>query len=165
VKADPSVTIKVNGVVTPRNGAVESYRSPALTPGHTYSYTVVAELNRDGKALSETKEITVTAGRATVVDFTNLGVAVAAVETAPANVTVIVPTGAKLTVNDVVVNVNGNQTFQTPNLEKGKNYFYTVKAELNRDGRTVADTRRIDVTAGKAVTVDFTKESTLTASR
>jgi uncharacterized protein (TIGR03000 family) len=164
VKADLAATIKVNGQVTPRRAAVESYRSPALEPGRTYSYTVVAELNRDGKALTETKEITVAAGRETVVDFTNLG-AVAAAETEPASVTVVLPEGAKLTVNDVVVNVNGNQTFQTPKLEKGKSYFYTVKAELTRDGRSVTETRRIDVAAGKAVTVDFTQSSTLTASR
>src|SRR5262245_19292048 len=33
VKADPAVTIKVNGHVTPRRGAEETYHSPALVPG------------------------------------------------------------------------------------------------------------------------------------
>jgi uncharacterized protein (TIGR03000 family) len=165
VKADPAVTIKVNGQVTPRRAAEEAYQSPALVPGRTYSYTVVAELTRDGKTLTETKEIAVQAGRRSEVDFTNLGRGVAVAETEPASVTVILPEGTKLMVNDVVVNARGNQTFQTPKLEKGKSYFYTVKAELTRDGKPVTETRRIDVAAGKSVTVDFTNAATLTASR
>ena len=165
VKADPSVVVKVNGQTTTRKTAEESFRSPALVPGRSYTYTVVAEYTRDGKAMTETKEITVSAGRQTVVDFSDLGTAVATAETEPANVTVILPTGAKLTVNDVVVAASGNQTFQTPKLEKGKSYFYTVKAEVVRDGKPVTETRRVDVEAGKAITVDFTTASTLTASR
>lgn len=165
VKADPNVTIKVNGQIAPRKGNEDTYQSPALTAGRNYTYTVVAEFVRDGKTLTETKEISVQAGRRTEVDFSTLGTAVAKAEDAPANVTVILPEGAKLTVNDVAVNVAGNQTFQTPKLEPGKSYFYTVKADVVRNGKSVTETRRIDVAAGKSVTVDFTAASTLTASR
>jgi uncharacterized protein (TIGR03000 family) len=164
VKADPAVEIKVNGQITARRFAEESYQSPALVPGRSYTYTVVASLTREGKTISQTKEITVQAGRRSEVDFTSLGTATT--ETESASVTVVLPEGARLTVNDVVVTATGKQTFQTPKLEKGKSYFYTVMAELNRDGRTVTDTRRVDVTAGKAVTIDFTTSSSvLTASR
>jgi uncharacterized protein (TIGR03000 family) len=163
VKADTGVTIKVNGQVAPRNSAEESYQSPPLKAGMAYTYTVVAELNRDGKLHTETKEITVHAGRKTEVDFSNLG-AVAKTEAESASVTVLLPEGAKLTVNDVVINAKDKQTFQTPKLEKGKSFFYTVKAEITRDGKPTTETRRIDVSAGKSVTVDFTT-ATLTASR
>jgi uncharacterized protein (TIGR03000 family) len=166
VKADSDVEIKVNGQATPRKTTEEAYTTPALVPGRLYSYTFVAEVTRDGKKQTETKEVTVRAGRRTVVDFTSLGTAVAKAEAEAASVTVILPEGAKLTVNDVAVNAEGKQTFQTPKLEKGKSYFYTVKAELTRDGKPVSETRRVDVAAGKEVTVDFTKGSaTLTASR
>jgi uncharacterized protein (TIGR03000 family) len=168
VKADTEVQIKVNGQVTPRRSSEETYNSPALVPGRTYSYTVVAELTRDGKTYTDTKDIVVQAGRQSVVDFTSLGTTATATkaepESAPASVTVVLPADAKLTVNDVAVSATGKQTFQTPKLEKGKSYFYTVKAEVVRDGKTVTETRRIDVAAGKEVTVDFTTP-TLTASR
>jgi uncharacterized protein (TIGR03000 family) len=165
VKADKEVKIKVNGQATPRRSNEDSYQSPALIPGRSYSYTVVAEVTREGKTQTETKEILVSAGRSTVVDFSTLGTtAKAETEMAPASVTVVLPANAKLTVNDVIVNAAGKQTFQTPKLEKGKSYFYTVKAEVVRNGKPVTETRRIDVTAGKTVTVDFTNP-TLTASR
>jgi uncharacterized protein (TIGR03000 family) len=165
VKADREAQIKVNGQVAPRKSDEETYNSPALVPGRTYSYTFVAELTRGGKTYTDTKEITVQAGRQSVVDFTGLGTtAKAEPESAPASVTVVLPANAKLTVNDVAVTATGKQTFQTPKLEKGKSYFYTVKAELVRDGKAVTETRRIDVAAGKEVTVDFTTP-TLTASR
>lgn len=165
VKADPSVVIKVNGQTTPRRGVEDSYQSPALAAGRTYSYTVVAEYTKDGKAMTESKEITVAAGRRTEVDFTKLGGSVAKVEAEPASVTVVLPDGAKLTVNDVAVTASNTQTFQTPKLEKGKSYFYTVKAEMVKGGKAVTETRKIDVAAGKAVTVDFTAPAVLTASR
>lgn len=82
-----------------------------------------------------------------------------------AKVTFVVPSNTKLFVNDVAVSAEGKQTFDTPKLAKGKSYFYTVKAEINREGQTVTDIRRIDVAAGKALTVDFTKAERQTASR
>ncbi len=168
VKASKDITLKVNGHVVPRRGDEEVYTSPALTPGRTYSYTFVAERLVEGKPVTETKEVNVFAGRSTVVDFSDFGaVAKSDEEAAPASVTVKLPSNAKLTVNDVAVNVSGQQTFTTPKLEKGKSYFYTVKAEIVREGKTVTETRRVDVAAGKEVTIDFTTSaaSTLTASR
>lgn len=168
VKAADGVKITVNGQATPRSSTEETFQTPGLESGRTYSYTFVAESTRDGKTISETRKVTVQAGRQSVVDFSTLGEekAVAKAETETATVTVILPEGARLTVNDVAVNATGKQTFNTPKLEKGKSYFYTVKAELNRDGRPATETRRVDVAAGKAVTVDFTKgTATLTASR
>jgi uncharacterized protein (TIGR03000 family) len=168
VKASKDVQLKVNGQVAPRKSDEETYTSPALTPGRTYSYTFVAERTVDGQPVTETKEVTVYAGRSTVVDFSNFGKAAVAkteAEAAPASVTVVLPENAKLTVNDVAVTAKGKQTFTTPKLEQGKSYFYTVKAEIVRDGKPVTETRRIDVAAGKDVTVDFTVNANLTASR
>jgi uncharacterized protein (TIGR03000 family) len=168
VKASKDVQLKVNGQAAPRKSDEETYTSPALMPGRTYSYTFVAERTVDGQRVTETKEVNVYAGRTTVVDFSDLGkpaVAKAEAEAAPASVTVVLPENATLTVNDVAINAKGKQTFATPKLEKGKTYFYTVKAELVRDGKPVTETRKIDVAAGKDVTVDFTANATLTASR
>lgn len=166
VKASKDIQLKVNGQVAPRKGDEETYTSPALTPGRTYSYTFVAERTVDGKPVTETKEVNVYAGRSTLVDFSDFGKpSVAKAETGSATVTVVLPASAKLTVNDVAVTASGRQTFTTPKLEKGRSYFYTVKAEIVRDGKPVTETRRIDVEAGKDVTVDFTVNANLTASR
>lgn len=168
VKASKDIQLKVNGQEAPRKNDEETYTSPALTPGRTYTYTFVAERVVDGKPVTETKEVAVYAGRSTLVDFSNFGQAAVAkteAEAAPANVTVVLPENAKLTVNDVAITAKGKQTFATPKLEKGKSYFYTVKAEIVRDGKPVTETRKIDVAAGKDVTVDFTVNATLTASR
>lgn len=173
VKADRNVQIKVNGQETPRSGSEDSYNSPALTPGRTYAYTVVAEFNKNGEKQTETKEVIVQAGRRSVVDFSSLTSVVSRKESkegsdekSPASVTVIAPEKAKVSVNDVVINIAGKQTFQTPALEKGKKFFYTFKAEIEKDGKTATETRRVDVAAGKEITVDFTKaDPVLTASR
>jgi uncharacterized protein (TIGR03000 family) len=77
--------------------------------------------------------------------------------TEPARVTVILPQPARLWVNQVSVQAVGTQTFLTPELEKDRRYVYTMKAELLREGWTQTDTRRVSVSAGMSVTVDFTK--------
>jgi len=169
VKAAKEVKILVNGQETTRRSDEDSYQSPALEAGQTYSYEVKAELVKDGKTLSKTKTITVRAGRETVVDFSDLGSeskAVAEAAEEAASVTVIAPEGTKVLVNDVAFTISGKRTFDTPKLQKGQKYFYTVKAEVVRDGKNMTETRRVDVEAGKSATVDFNKaESALTASR
>ena len=59
-----------------------------------------------------------------------------------------------------------SRTFQTPKLEPGRTYAYTLKAEVTRDGRTLSETRQVTLRAGKPVTVEFGEMgSALTASR
>jgi uncharacterized protein (TIGR03000 family) len=50
---------------------------------------------------------------------------------------------------------SGERTFTTPPLEVGRAYYYTLKAEVRRDGETRSSNRRIDVEAGKELTVEF----------
>ena len=47
------------------------------------------------------------------------------------------------------------RSFQTPKLEPGRSYFYTLKADVVRDGRTVSASKRVTVEAGKEATVEF----------
>ena len=49
----------------------------------------------------------------------------------------------------------GKQTFETPKLDKGTVYFYSMKSEQTNEGETQAQTKRVCVEAGKDVTVDF----------
>jgi len=80
----------------------------------------------------------------------------AAVQADRARLTVELPAGAKLYVDDRAVRVRGERaTFHTPQLAQGKAYFYEVKVELLRDGQTVSQTRRVVVRPGGASHVDF----------
>ena len=66
------------------------------------------------------------------------------------------PAGARLFVNDVLVpQTAGPRTFDTPRLQAGFEYTYTLKAEVVRDGRPQSATRKITFEAGKPVSVDF----------
>jgi uncharacterized protein (TIGR03000 family) len=154
IKAPLDVRISVGGVDTPRSAAEESFSTPALEPGRTYEYVFKAEAVRDGKPVTATKKVAVLAGKRSEVDFTTLG----AVATAPeaAKVTVKLPEDAKLFVDGVACPLVGTvRTFETPKLEPGRQYFYTLKAELVVDGQTVSETRRAVVEAGKPTPVDF----------
>jgi len=164
LKAPADVKITVNGTTIARRTTEETFLTPALPAGQNFAYVFSAEATRDGKTLTKTERITVRAGVQSEVDFSNLDSAAVAADVA--RVTVVLPTGARLFVNDVAVAASGTQTFETPKLAKGKKFYYTVKAEMQRDGRTVSDKQRVSVEAGKSVTVDFTlATSTLTASR
>jgi uncharacterized protein (TIGR03000 family) len=43
----------------------------------------------------------------------------------------------------------------TPELEPGRDYYYTLQAKLERDGKTLNVQKRVWVQAGKEVSVDF----------
>ena len=163
VKADADVSITVNGRATARQAVEEAFLTPELAVGRSYTYVFTAEATRDGKKLTRTERISVTPGQKTEVDFRDLERSAAAES---GRVTVVLPAGAKLYVNEVAVPAQGKETFETPKLEKGRKFYYTVKAELVRDGRTVSESKRVSIEAGKSVTVDFTAATgVLTASR
>ncbi|MBL9122065.1 MAG: TIGR03000 domain-containing protein, partial [Planctomycetaceae bacterium] len=55
--------IFVNGNTTSSTGSARSYVSRGLQPGASYSYEIRAEVVRDGRTLTETKQVTVVAGQ------------------------------------------------------------------------------------------------------
>jgi len=163
IKAPLDVTVSFNGRITRRNSEEESFKTPRLAPGRAYAYQVRAETTREGKKLTRNKRVLVRAGRTATVDFMDLDVAAAKEEPVPARVTVLLPAGSKLVVDGKEYGTAARQTFTTPKLEPGKAYFYTVKAENLDDGK--ADTRRVNVEAGKEVTVDFRDRSVAAVNR
>jgi uncharacterized protein (TIGR03000 family) len=75
---------------------------------------------------------------------------------APATIIVALPAGAKLTVDGYEARATGDvRVFTTPALERHEEYSYTVKAEVTRDGRTVAQTKDVTVRAGEKSNVKF----------
>jgi uncharacterized protein (TIGR03000 family) len=58
-----------NGTKTVSTSANRTFVSPALQPGKVYSYTLQAEVVRDGKVVTMAKKVEVRAGEATEVSF------------------------------------------------------------------------------------------------
>jgi uncharacterized protein (TIGR03000 family) len=86
------------------------------------------------------------------------GPAMALAEESPAYARVILtlPEGATLTVNGQRVEAAaGTQVFVTPDLEPGQDYYYTIRANVVQDGRTVAISRQVTVRAGQQSEVNL----------
>jgi uncharacterized protein (TIGR03000 family) len=161
IKAPTDAKVYVDGQETTRSAAEETFTTPALELGRAYQYTFKAEAVRDGKTVTLTRRVEVQAGRQSQVDFGEL-----AAPAAVAKVTVYISDDAKLYVDGVLCPLDSaTRSFETPKLEPGRQYFYTVKAEAVRDGRPQSESRRIFVEAGKQTTVDFRNLATVQAAR
>jgi uncharacterized protein (TIGR03000 family) len=73
-----------------------------------------------------------------------------------ARVTIDLPADARVWVDNVFCPV---RSFDTPELEPGRKYFYTVRAELVRDGQTIVQSRRVTLSAGQDVNVNFSDQA------
>jgi uncharacterized protein (TIGR03000 family) len=73
-----------------------------------------------------------------------------------ARVTVNLPSDARLWVDAVECPLTSSvRSFNTPALNPGQRYAYSLKVEIVRDGRTVSETQRIVLTPGEETRVDF----------
>jgi uncharacterized protein (TIGR03000 family) len=154
IKAATDVIVKFNGQETTRKKAEESFKTPQLQPGKTYSYDVVAEATRDGQKVTASKRILVRAGQTSEVDFADMSEAVS-VKTETARITVLLPEGGQLYVDGKEFGSTAKQTFDTPKLDQGKTYYYTLEMRMKSANNDGAQKRRVTVEAGKEVTVDF----------
>jgi uncharacterized protein (TIGR03000 family) len=75
---------------------------------------------------------------------------------APATIVVRLPADAKLTIDgSPTTSTDAVRTFISPPLQPGKEYQYTLKAEVMRDGKAVERTRDVTVRAGEPSEVTF----------
>jgi uncharacterized protein (TIGR03000 family) len=161
VQAPLDVRITVNGQETTRTAAEQTFTSPALEPGQTYAYEFRAEATRNGRAMTRTQRVTVRAGEESRVDFTDMTEG-----GSPARVRVKLPADAELFVDGVRVPLTSEvRSFQTPKLEAGRSYFYMLKADVVRNGRTVSSSKRVTVEPGKETNVEFANLPELSARR
>jgi uncharacterized protein (TIGR03000 family) len=78
------------------------------------------------------------------------------ISTLPAEIVVRVPSDAKVFVEDRSTKLTGAERyFETAELQPGKTYTYEIRADLNRDGKVVSQTKRVAVRAGEKVAVTF----------
>jgi uncharacterized protein (TIGR03000 family) len=75
---------------------------------------------------------------------------------APATVVVNLPADAKLSVDDyLTTSTSTTRVFVSPALTPGKDFTYTLKGEIVRDGKTVVATKQISVRAGVRTNVNL----------
>jgi uncharacterized protein (TIGR03000 family) len=78
---------------------------------------------------------------------------------AAATIVVNLPADAKLIVDDrATTSTSAVRTFATPELEQGKEYYYTLTAEIVREGKTLTSSQRVAVRAGETsrITMELT---------
>jgi uncharacterized protein (TIGR03000 family) len=74
-----------------------------------------------------------------------------------AKIIVDLPTDAKLYIDDRPIKVTSQHPiFATPNLEYGKTYYYELRAEMVKDGKTLTDSKRVVFHAGDELRESFT---------
>ena len=85
---------------------------------------------------------------------------------APATIVVSLPADAKLMVDGkATTSTSAVRTFVSPELTPGKSYYYTLKAEVVREGKPVVVEKRVDIAAGTKVNVSFEDMGTSLVSR
>jgi uncharacterized protein (TIGR03000 family) len=76
--------------------------------------------------------------------------------TAPANLVVTLPSDARLFVDGhETKSTSGERLLTTPNLQPGREYSYTLRAEVVRDGNVQQTTQRVTVRAGQDTIVNI----------
>jgi uncharacterized protein (TIGR03000 family) len=85
---------------------------------------------------------------------------------APATIVVELPADAKLLIdNEATTSTGSSRVFTSPTLNPGKEYHYTLKAELVRDGKPVKAEKVVTVKAGVITPVTLTLPAASVAQR
>lgn len=142
--------------------AASSYLTQPLDSDKEYVLNVEAAVLRDGKNINRVKRLVIRSGEVVRLAFRDMESAdgrwtkEGEAGSSPAQITVRLPADARLTVHGVACPLTSDmRTFDTPSLPPGQTYYYLLKAEVVRDGRTIAQTRRVDFRSGQRVTVSF----------
>jgi uncharacterized protein (TIGR03000 family) len=80
----------------------------------------------------------------------------AAKEGTTSRVTVSLPSGARLWVENVELSVTSTKySFNTPPLDPSRKYVYNMKLSVVHEGQTVTEEQRVMITPGQEARVDF----------
>jgi uncharacterized protein (TIGR03000 family) len=164
--------IYVNGMATTSTGSNRQFISRGLKAGARYSYEVRAEIVRDGKTVTETKQVQLRAGENADLAFALSGEATeqtAGSEPVKTKLTVRVPAEAKLYLAGREMQSTGPvREFTTAQLQNGDVWSaYTVRVELERDGQILSKDQTISLAAGETreLTFDFDTDKVANATR
>ncbi len=155
--------IYINGKATSTPGTRRQFISRNLKPDLQYTYRVRAEVERDGKTLTETKIVDLRPGRAAEVAFDLGPLLVAKPKTITpktiTRVTIRLPADARLTISGSETRSTGAvREFTTGKLTGEQSWDnYTLRVVATRNGRQVTLEKTIELRAGESreVTFDF----------
>jgi uncharacterized protein (TIGR03000 family) len=83
-----------------------------------------------------------------------------------ATVMVELPADATLTIDgEATSSTSATRVFQTPDLEPGQTFHYTLRAQVECDGQVQTVTRRVEVRAGEQTRVSLPLPATAVAAR
>ncbi len=147
----------VDGREAHLTSASRSFTTPTLQQGRDYYYTIKAQANRDGETRVQSARLVVRAGQTARVDFGDMSSSRLVSATlddgaAPAIIKVRLPQEARLYLNGVQC---PSTSITTAKLLPGRDYAYTLKAEVVENGEVRSEIRRVVFRSGKEVTVDF----------
>ena len=172
----------VNGNATRSMGADRTFISRGLQAGKRYKYELRAEADKDGKTVSESKVVYVTAGDQTKLVFGMDGsegaenIATGTADEAPqakpvsaksaedktTTLRLHVPSDAQVTLSGAATKSSGPlRIFSTSSLKDGQTWDnYVVRAELTQNGKTVTRETTVSLKAGETrdLTLDFNSQ-------
>jgi uncharacterized protein (TIGR03000 family) len=145
-----------------RIDAATAFLTPELQPDQEYAVKVETVSVHGGKNINRVKRLSIHAGEVVRLAYQDMEPAeqrwtsTGQKAAAPAHITVRLPADARLNVHGVDCPLTSEtRTFDTPVLTPGETYSYLLKAEVLRDGRTVAQTQRVTFRSGQRVLVSF----------
>jgi len=150
----------VNGHPTTTTGSRRSYLSLGLLCGYRYPYEVVAQWESDGQTHRQTKLVYLEAGQRVEVSIDSRpapSVAASAGRPPVTRLTVHVPADARVYLQDREVPGTGTvRTFSTTRLAPSQPPVeYTIRATVERSGRTFLRQKTISFRAGGSYEVTF----------
>jgi len=162
VSVPAEAKVFINGNPTTSTGTQRQYISRGLKAGSRYNYEVRAEFVKDGQPVTDTKNVTLTAGEMAGLAFNfegNQEDPVASGSKTKTKVTLHVPADAKVYLSGRETTSTGDvREFATSKLAPGAEWNdYTVKVVANIDGREVSKEQTITLTGGedRELTFDF----------
>jgi uncharacterized protein (TIGR03000 family) len=171
VNVPADAKIFVNGNATRSTGSSRQYISRGLVAGRQYTYELKAEVEVNGKTVSDTQVVRLTAGERTQVAF-NLTEKTEqnASRTNSTKLTLNVPADAKVYLAGQETKSAGERRefVSTKVTQGGKWDNYTIRVVANVDGQPVEEERTIRLLPGddQELTFNFgTPDVALTASR
>lgn len=160
VNVPEGAKVVVNGMATKSTGSNRRYVSHGLKPGHSYRYEVTAVVEKDGEPVELTKTAVLRAGQVARLDF---GTEASEVRT---SLTVNVPEDAKVYLSGNPTSSQGEvRRFSTDRIAQGQKWNdYVVRVELNREGRTLTKEKRVSISGGDQLELNFDFAQTELAS-
>jgi uncharacterized protein (TIGR03000 family) len=153
--------VYVNDYLTKSTGTERTYVSGGLQAGRTYKYEIRAEMEQNGKTVTEKKTIELRAGRTEELAFS-----LPSSDTIETQLTLNVPADAKVALAGEETKLTGEKrVFTTTQLSDGQQWTkYTVQVSIERDGQDVSKQETISLKAGDSKELTFDFESDRIAS-